>query len=285
MFQRFFGAQRIFLGHILSGFRGGNIFGTSFKGFSGREYFWDVFLAVFGERIFLGQVLSSFQGQNIFGTSFERFSGREYVKQFSGREPESADDLLLPMHCLPTSSADLYSDPYSDRYSEKRISSPWSDQLFWSQPSLFWKEDHQFDLICQVFRSQTQLFRSEPLASWNFCTISLLSFVTFAVCEYWTYMESSFSCETWNLSESYTLAFFSVSNFWGKSSTVKGEERKCKSWFTTQHSSWEGQLCVGVSLELREGVSFRVRQLTRKSRVICHSGCLSCIRLSGFRSP
>ena len=43
MFQRFFGAQRIFLGHILSGFRGGNIFGTSFRGFSGREYFWDKF--------------------------------------------------------------------------------------------------------------------------------------------------------------------------------------------------------------------------------------------------
>ena len=112
------------MGQVLRGFRGENIFGTSFERFSGREYFWDVFLAVFGERIFLGQVLSSFQGQDIFGTSFERFSGREYVKQFSGREPESADDLLLPMHCLPTSSADLYSDPYSDRYSEKRISSP-----------------------------------------------------------------------------------------------------------------------------------------------------------------
>ena len=94
------------MGQVLRGFRGENIFGTSFERFSGREYFWDVFLAVFGERIFLGQVLSSFQGQNIFGTSFERFSGREYVKQFSGREPESADDLLLPMHCLPTSSAE-----------------------------------------------------------------------------------------------------------------------------------------------------------------------------------
>ena len=41
--------------------------------------------------------MSSFRGENIFGTSFERFSGRE---------PESADDLLLPMHCLPTQSAE-----------------------------------------------------------------------------------------------------------------------------------------------------------------------------------